>query len=94
MEIGKDLGGGAEHHAVASLKGGVGDVFRDHRFPQTVGTHQDEIASFGNEVQCQGALDDGTVDFLGPVPLEVGDGFEAADMRALEAAFEGTTRRS
>ena len=38
------------------------------------------------------ALDDGLVDFLGPVPLKVGDWLETTDMRALKAALERTAR--
>ena len=40
------------------------------------------------EVQGEGAFDQGAVDFLGPVPFEVSHGFEAAETGLSEAAFE------
>jgi hypothetical protein len=48
MEIGKDLGSSAEHDAVASLKGGVGDIFHDHCFSQAVGTCGWRIPKLGH----------------------------------------------
>ena len=42
----------------------------------------------GKEVQGEGAFDQGAIDFLGPMPFEVGQGFEAAQARLSEAAFE------
>src|SRR5439155_13811090 len=45
-------------------------------------------ARLGEEVEAQHGLDGGAVEALGPGPIELGHGDEAADARAGEAAFE------
>ena len=49
---------------------------------------QQEIAAGGEEVQGEGAFDQGAVNLLGPLPIEIGQGFEAAEAGLGEAAFE------
>ena len=64
---------------VPCLSSGMRNILGNHCFAQTVGAHQDEVAGFGDEVQCESPFDRGAIDFLGPVPIEVGHGFEALD---------------
>ena len=56
--------------------------------PKPVRAAQDQIAAAGEEVQGEGAFDQGAVNFLGPVPFEIGQRFEAAEAGLGEAAFE------
>src|SRR5207249_564883 len=88
IEIGEQVAGGAEQDGVAGEHGGVGDILGDHGLAQSVGAAQDEVAALAEEVQGEGAFDQGAVDFLGPVPFEVSHGFEAAETGLSEAAFE------
>src|SRR5216117_1873584 len=76
---------------MAGLNGGVSDILSNHRLAETVGAHDDEVARFGDEVQCESAFDDGAVDFSGPVPIEVGHGPESADAGTLKTALQGKT---
>ena len=50
--------------------------------------HRMKIAAGGEEVQGEGAFDQGAVNLLGPVPIEIGQRFEAAEAGLGEAAFE------
>ena len=43
-------------------------------------------------VLFEDALDGGAMKLLGPVPLEVGEGFEATEARGAELAFEPSSR--
>ena len=60
-------------------------------FPQAIGSNQHEVAGLGEEVQRQGDLDQGAVDLVGPVPVEVSHRFEPAEAGLSEAAFEAAT---
>jgi len=66
----------------------MADVLGDEGFAQAVGTEQDQVAAFADEVQRQGAFDRLAVDLLGPGPVEVGDGLEAPEARVLQATFQ------
>lgn len=50
--------------------------------------HEHEILRATEEVQTEEALDERSIDRLGPVPPEIGDRFEAAEARAFETSFE------
>jgi hypothetical protein len=56
----------------------MGNVLRDHRLAHSIAAAQDQVATWGEEVQVEGALDERTVDLLGPVPFEIRDGLKAA----------------
>ena len=56
--------------------------------PKPIAAAQISVAGAGEEVQGEGAFDQGAVDFLGPVPFEIGQGFEAAEAGLREAAFQ------
>src|SRR5579864_4104514 len=89
MQIGEDVGGGAKQDTVAGLQGGISDILGDHGFAQTIGTQEDEVAGFGDEVQGESAFDGGAVDFLGPVPIEVGHGTKATDASQPQTSLQG-----
>src|SRR5262245_44146301 len=78
-EIVQQRRGGAKQNAETGGNGGRSDILGDHCFPQTVCAEQNYIAAFAHEVQTQSAFDQIAIDFLWPVPVEVGDRFEAAD---------------
>ena len=92
MKIGQDFRRRAEQHGEAGLKSGVGDIFSDHGFAEAIGAHQDEVAAFRNKVEREGSFDGGAIDFLGPVPVEVGDRLEAVDAGTLNAPFQRSAR--
>jgi hypothetical protein len=72
---------------VAGEHGGMSDVLGDQGLAQAVVA---QIAAFAGEIQRQGALDGLAVDLLGSAPVEIGDGLEAAETRASQAAFQAT----
>jgi hypothetical protein len=67
----------------------VGDVLSDHGLAQTIRADKDKVARFGDEIQSEGALNQITVDFQGPTPIEIGDRFEAADAYLTQEPLEG-----
>jgi hypothetical protein len=64
------------------------DVLGNHRLAEALGGDEDDVAGVGEEVEMQDGLDGGAVDTLGPVPVEVAYGQEAAEAAAEQAAFE------
>ncbi len=57
MQVSEQFWRGAEDNGVTSEDAVVSNVFGEHGFAQAVGAQQDEIARFGDEVECEGALD-------------------------------------
>ncbi len=88
VELVEHVGSGTNEHGVTFENGLVRDVFEDHGFAESVGAEHDEVASLAEEVEGQCRLDGAAVDPLGPVPVEVGDGFETADHGKFETALE------
>ena len=88
VELVEHVGNGANEYGVSIEHGLVGDVFEDHGFAETVGAEHDEVASLAEELEGQGGLDGAAVDLLGPVPVEVCDGFETADFGEFETSLE------
>jgi hypothetical protein len=76
---------------VAVDDGVVGEVFEQHRFAQAVGADHDDVGRFGDEGQGEELFDLSPIALGGPVPIEVGDGFEAADMRIGESTLQGAS---
>ena len=91
VELVEHVGNGTNEHGVAFEHGLVGDVFEDHGFAEPVGAKDDEVASLAEEVEGQCGLDGAAVDLLGPVPVEIGDGFESTDFGEFETALETPT---
>jgi len=92
MQIGEDVGSGTKQDGVAGLKGCVSDILDHHGFAQAIGAHEDEVAGFRDEVQGESPFDGGAIDFLGPVPIEVGHRAEAADASHAQTTFQGAAR--
>jgi len=90
IELIEQFGGGAVEHGVAGEDGVVGDVFEDHGFADAVGTEEDEVSAFGDEVETEGGVDGGAVDVFGPAPVEVGHGLESSESGAFETSFEAS----
>ena len=81
LQVLDELCGGAKQDGVSGHHSRIGDVFGDHGLAQAVTAQQDQIAFFLDEIQGEGAFNHIALDFLGPVPIEVGDGFETTDAR-------------
>src|SRR5208282_6458457 len=88
VQVGEQVGDGAEQGGVAGQDGSVGDIFGNQGFAQAGRAAQDQVAAAGEEVEGEGAFDQGAVDFLGPAPLEIRDRFEAAQPGLRETAFQ------
>ena len=91
VELIEHIGSGANEHGVSFEHGLVSDVFENHGFAKSIGAEHDEVSPLTEEVECHGGFDGAAVDFLGPVPIEVDDGFEAADLGMFEPAYETTS---
>src|SRR6185369_9701734 len=79
VDVVEQLGGGAEEDTVSGEYGLVGDVLGDQGLADAVGSEQEEVSTFAHKVEGEGALEQGAVDPLGPVPVEIGEGLEGAD---------------
>lgn len=88
LEMLNDIGSGAEQDGMADKDSTVGDVPCDHGFAEAVATDEDEIACLTDEVKREGLFDNDAIDLSGPVPVEIGHGFEATDAREAETMFE------
>jgi len=73
---------------VTGENGGMSDVFGYHGFTQSVTAEEDDVSGFVDEVERKRLRDDVAVDFARPVPVEIGDGLEAADACEAETALE------
>ena len=87
-EVEQKLGGGGEEHVGPGEHRGMGDVLRDHGFPQALRRDQDHVPRVGEEVEAQGGFDGRAVDALGPGPVELAHGGEPAEAAAGEAPLE------
>jgi hypothetical protein len=73
---------------MAGEHGGISEILGDHGLAQAGGPAQDEVAAAREEVEGERPLDQGAIDFLGPIPLELGQGFEVAQAGLRQAAFQ------
>ena len=90
VEIVEKFGDGLDEYGVAFEQSLVSDVFEEHGFAESVGAEDEEVSAVSDELKAQGGLNESAVDFLGPVPIEVGEGLEPANLGALEPAFEAS----
>src|SRR5262245_3147791 len=63
-----------------------------HRFAQTLRRDEDDVAGAGKEVELEHGVDDGAINPLGPGPVELRHGGEAAEAAAEQTAFEAPAR--
>jgi hypothetical protein len=87
-EVKQELAGGDEADGVAGEHGLVADVLGDHGLAEALVGDEHDVTGRGEEVEAQRGLDGIAIDPLGPGPVEVSDGLEAAEAGAGEAAFE------
>ena len=67
----------------------VEEVLHEHGLADAVGSDEDDVGGVVDEGEREQLLDEGAVDALGPVEVEVGEGLEGSDAGVGEAAFEG-----
>src|SRR5580693_5186604 len=73
---------------MAGEDGGISDVLGDECLTEAIGAKEDAVAGFLDEVESQGVLDDSAINVARPVPVEVGDEFEAAESSKTETAVK------
>jgi len=73
---------------VAAENGALCEVADDHRLADAVGPEQHCVDAFGDETEGEELVDSVLVDRLRPLPIEVGDRLEGADLCLGEAAFQ------
>ncbi len=66
----------------------IGDVLDEHGFTQAFGSDEYGVGPLLDEGKRHKLFDESTLALLRPVPVEVGDRFETAQARVIEAAFE------
>jgi hypothetical protein len=81
---------GREQHGVAVQDGLIGDVLGNGRLPQPATADQDDVGGAVQEIEPHQFADRRSVTLRGPVPIEIGQRLESADMGTAEAAFERT----
>jgi hypothetical protein len=87
-EVAQHVAGGGEADGVAAERSLVRDVAENHRFADAVGAEQDSVDAIVDEFEGKEVIDGLAIDALGPRPIVVGDGFEAADAGGAEASLE------
>ena len=87
-EVAEQLAGGGEQRGVAGDQRLMGDVLRQHGFTGAVLTDQDHVGGIVEKVERHQRLDGGAVAALRPVPVEVAERLEAADMRLLQPPLQ------
>ena len=88
IEIEQQVRGRDEARAVAGQDDLMDDVLGEHRFAEALGADQEDILGAGKEVEGEDAVEGGAVERGRPVPVPVGDGFEAAEAGGGEPAFD------
>ena len=66
----------------------VGNILRQGRLADSVGADQDCVGGVVEEFERHQGFDGGLVAAFWPCPIEVAQGFEAADMSIFEAALQ------
>src|SRR5450432_3934116 len=90
-EVEQELGSGQEENGASGEDRAVRDILGDHRLSESPGGDEDDVAGALEEVERGDRFDQGAVDGRGPVPVEVGEGFELLEARARAATFQTTT---
>src|ERR1700688_2161097 len=87
-EIAEQLPGAGEQYGVSVDQRVMGDVARECRFADPVGTDHDDVGSVLEEVERHQGFEGRAVAAFRPCPIEVADGLEAADMSRAQSAFQ------
>ena len=75
----KEIRRGDEQPGVARQHGLVDEVLGEHGLAEPLRTDQDDVVGAAEEVEGEDALEGGAIEGGGPVPVPVGDRFEAPD---------------
>ena len=89
-EFVEHVGGVDEACGMAAKHGLMGEVLGQHGLAQAVGSDEHDVGRLIEEGEGEQLLDEGAVDIGGPVPVEVGERFEGANLGIVEAPFEAT----
>jgi len=87
-KVAEELARGGEQRGLTGDQRLMRDVLRQHGFPGAVLADQDDIGGILEEVERHQGLDGGAVAALRPVPVEVAERFEAADLRRLQPPLQ------
>lgn len=90
-EVGEHVAGGGEADGVSAKGGLVGEVSQEHGLAEPVGTDEHGVGALFDEAEGEEILDGVAVDFGGPGPVEIGDGFEGSDARFDESSLEAAS---
>ena len=82
------VGGEGEAGAVAVQDRLVSEIFEQHGLAEAVGADEHYVGGLGEKGEREQFLDRAAIAFAGPVPIEVGDGFEGAQTRVIQTALE------
>src|SRR6266404_5579932 len=63
-------------------------ILGDHRFAQSVRSHDDDVAGLFEEVEGEQLLEQRPIKLLGPVVVEVGERLKFSEARIVRAALE------
>jgi len=83
-----DADGIGKEYGVALLAGGIAQGGGQVRLPQSDSSQENDIGFLSDELQSEEVLHLETVDFLGPVPVELFEGFEDREAGGLDASFD------
>src|SRR5277367_3806767 len=89
-EVEQSLCGGDEEDGAPGEDGVVGEILGNGGLAEAAGSDEDDVSGGGEEVQGEQGFDQGSVDGVGPVPVEVGDGLELLEATAGEAPLEAS----
>ena len=84
-----DVHGGGEQHRVSAQTGFMGQGHDQVCFPEADSAHEDDVGFVFGEGQAKEVLHLGAIDFLGPVPVELVQRFEAGETGGGHAALDG-----
>jgi len=78
-ELVEHVAGHGETRGIAVNDGVVDEILGDHGLADAVGSEKDDVDGVVDKGEREELVDEFSVDALGPLPVEVGDGFEGAD---------------
>ena len=84
-----DVHGGGEQNRVSTQAGFMRQGHNQVSFPEADASHEDDVGFVFGEGEAKEVLDLGTIDFLGPVPVELVERFETGKAGGGHAALNG-----
>ncbi len=87
-QIGKQSARGGKQSRNAVQNRLVTEILRQHGLADAIGTEEDQILCLRDEVETEGLLQRISVDALGPRPVEVREGSEAAQVCSGNATLQ------